>query len=243
MSNLPRIYAAAACQVGQQWPLDDGNFTHLVRVLRLNDGDAVNVFNGQGQEYAAVLTAVQKKSARIELHELVRDEPLPALSLHLGQVISKGERMDFTIQKATELGISTITPLVSERCDVRLKGERLDSKLEHWQKVAVSACQQSGRLHVPTIVPVQNLESWLTERPEQIKLVLHPHQQQPLSAYACPKDLALLVGPEGGFSETEIQRALNSGFDGLRLGPRILRTETAALVALSVLQFQFGDLS
>ena len=243
MSNLPRIYDAAALQVGQQWPLDDGNFAHLVRVLRLKDGDALNVFNGQGQEYAAVLTEVQKKSANIALRELVRDEPLPALNLHLGQVISKGERMDFTIQKATELGISTITPLVSERCDVRLKGERMDSKLEHWQKVAISACQQSGRVHVPNILPVQSLETWLAQRYEQIKLVLHPHQQQPLSAYTCPESLALLVGPEGGFSETEIQQALNAEFDGLRLGPRILRTETAALVALSVLQFQFGDLS
>ena len=238
----PRIYIESELSVGLCLPLDDNNFAHLVRVLRLNDGDAIRVFNGNGLEYAATLEQVQKKTASFQVTELLTEEPTAPLHLHLGQVISKGERMDFTIQKATELGISEITPLISERCDVRLKGERQDKKIEHWQKIAISACQQSGRNRVPVIHPVQTLEEWLAARDEQVKLVLHPHQQQPLNQYAPPASVALLVGPEGGFSEAEVTHTLAQGFDGLKLGPRILRTETAALVALSVLQFQWGDL-
>lgn len=238
----PRIYVEAELTLGANLPLDDNNFAHLIRVLRMNEGDAIRVFNGSGLEYAARLAEVSKKSASFVITELLSEEAPALLHLHLGQVISKGERMDFTIQKATELGISEITPLVSERCDVRLKGERQDKKLEHWQKIAISASQQSGRNRVPVIHPVQTLEEWLAARNEQIKLVLHPHQQQPLSQYDQPQSVALLVGPEGGFSEAEVAHTLAQGFDGLKLGPRILRTETAALVALSVLQFQWGDL-
>lgn len=238
----PRIYVEAELTLGANLPLDENNFAHLIRVLRMNEGDAIRVFNGSGLEYAARLAEVSKKSASFVITELLSEEAPALLHLHLGQVISKGERMDFTIQKATELGISEITPLVSERCDVRLKGERQDKKLEHWQKIAISASQQSGRNRVPVIHPVQTLEEWLAARNEQIKLVLHPHQQQPLSQYDQPQSVALLVGPEGGFSEAEVAHTLAQGFDGLKLGPRILRTETAALVALSVLQFQWGDL-
>lgn len=243
MISAPRIYLPLALSPDQTLPLDENNFGHLVRVLRLGEDAAVRVFNGLGQEFSAELRQVQKKSAEVQLNTLLRDEPLPTLALHLGQVVSKGERMDFTIQKATELGVSAITPLWSERCDVRLKGERLDSKLEHWQKVAISACQQSGRVRVPIIHPPLDVSEWLQHRQEAIKLVLHPHQQQPLHTYDQPSSIALLVGPEGGFTELEITQALQQEFAGLRLGPRILRTETAALVALSVLQFQFGDLN
>lgn len=237
----PRVFTDAELQLKHSYPLDDNNFAHLIRVLRMQEGDAIRVFNGNGLEYAASLEQVQKKSASFTVAALLKEEAPTALHLHLGQVISKGERMDFTIQKATELGISEITPLISERCDVRLKGDRQDKKLEHWQKIAISACQQSGRNYVPTIHPVQTLEEWLAQRQEQIKLVLHPHQQQPLSEYQPPQSVALLVGPEGGFSEPEVELCLAQGFDGLTLGPRILRTETAALAALSVLQFQWGD--
>lgn len=237
----PRIFIDAELQPKQSYSLDDNNLAHLIRVLRMQEGDAIRVFNGRGLEYAASLEQVQKKSASFMVTTLIKEEAPAILQLHLGQVMSKGERMDFTIQKATELGISEITPLISERCDVRLKGDRQDKKLEHWQKIAISACQQSGRNYVPTIHPVQTLDEWLAQRQEQVRLVLHPHQQQPLSEYQPPQSVALLVGPEGGFSEQEIEQCLNQGFDGLTLGPRILRTETAALAALSVLQFQWGD--
>ncbi len=243
MSSAPRIYLPLATQAGTRLPLDENNATHLLRVLRMNEQDAVRVFNGQGYEFTARLCEVQKKSAQVELLDCLRHEPLPRLQLHLGQVVSKGDRMDFTIQKATELGISDITPLWSERCEVRLKGERLDKKMEHWRNVAIAACEQSGRTWVPTIhEPVYFLD-WAAARQDDIRLLLHPHQQKPLRDYPLPASIALLVGPEGGFSDTEVEQAVQTGFAGLTLGPRILRTETAALAALSVLQFQWGDFS
>lgn len=243
MSATPRIYLPQASTTGTRLPLDDNNATHLLRVLRLAEQDEVRVFNGCGSEFSARLCEVQKKSAMVELQECLRQEPLPTLSLQLGQVVSKGDRMDFTIQKATELGITAITPLWSERCDVRLKGERLEKKMEHWRNVAVAACEQSGRTWVPTIhEPVYFLE-WAAARQDDIRLLLHPHQQKPLRDYPQPASIALLVGPEGGFSDAEVAQALQAGFAGLTLGPRILRTETAALAGLSVLQFQWGDFS
>ncbi len=243
MNSAPRIYCPQLLQAGSKLSLDEHHVAHLIRVLRMNDGDAVRVFNGTGEEFAANLCDVQKKSASIQLQQCLRSEPATALSLHLGQVISKGDRMDFTIQKATELGITDITPLWSERCDVRLKGERLDKKLEHWQNVAVAACEQSGRTWVPEIHQPVHFLDWTSARQEDVRLLLHPHQQKPLRDYAQPDTIALLVGPEGGFSDTEVEQALQAGFAGLTLGPRILRTETAALAALSVLQFQWGDFS
>lgn len=239
----PRIYSAAALSSGLRTELDDQAFAHLIRVLRMNDGDPVRLFNGDGHEYAGQLCDVQKKSAAVLVGDILRSEAQTGLSLHLGQVVSKGDRMDFTIQKATELGISDITPLWSERCEVRLKGERLDKKMEHWQKVAISACEQSGRNRIPAIHPPQYFADWAKDHTADIRLLLHPHRQKPLRDYPQPASVALLVGPEGGFSEQEVEMAMNHGFAGLTLGPRILRTETAALAALSVFQFQWGDFS
>lgn len=241
MSSAPRIYCPQPLLADQILPLDDTQAAHLLRVLRMADGDAIRVFNGCGDEYLASLCDVQKKSASFVLRECLRQEPQPSLSLHLGQVVSKGDRMDFTIQKATELGITDITPLWSERCDVRLKGERLDKKMEHWQNVAIAACEQSGRTWVPRLHPPQMLADWSTAQQQDVRLLLHPHQQKPLRDYPQPGSIALLVGPEGGFTEREVEQVLRTGFAGLTLGPRILRTETAALAALSVLQFQWGD--
>jgi 16S rRNA (uracil1498-N3)-methyltransferase len=239
----PRIYSAAALSSGLRTELDDQAFAHLIRVLRMNDGDPVRLFNGDGHEYAGQLCDVQKKSASVLVGDILRSEADTPLKLQLGQVVSKGDRMDFTIQKATELGISDITPLWSERCEVRLKGERLDKKMEHWQKVAISACEQSGRNRIPTIHQPQYFADWAKNNNADVRLLLHPHRQKPLRDYPQPASVALLVGPEGGFSEQEVEMAMSSGFAGLTLGPRILRTETAALAALSVFQFQWGDFS
>ena len=237
----PRIYTPLPITVGQPIALDEQAVTHLVRVLRMQDGDSFRLFNGDGAEYQAQLSVVSKKAADGTVTaELRRDQPL-ALNLHLGQVMSKGDKMDFTIQKATELGISDITPLTSERCDVRLKGERIDKKLEHWQRVAISACEQSGRNTVPVIHEPMSLQEWLNQVKAEKKLLLHPHNQQPLNDSERPQSVALLVGPEGGFSDLEVSQCQTHGFDGLLLGPRILRTETAALTALSVLQYVWGD--
>lgn len=236
-----RIYTPASLALNQTIDLDETAKNHLVRVLRMNTHDSFKVFNGQGQEFLAELVIESKKSAKAKIVELLREEAPCQLSLHLGQVISKGERMDFTIQKATELGIHTITPLWSERCDVRLKGERLEKKQQHWQRVAISACEQSGRNFVPSIQLAMNLEEWLRQTQADKKLLLHPHNQQPLDAESQPQSIALLVGPEGGFSDLEVNLSHQQGFEGLILGPRILRTETAALSALSVIQYVWGD--
>ncbi|MDF1761929.1 MAG: 16S rRNA (uracil(1498)-N(3))-methyltransferase [Oleibacter sp.] len=237
----PRIYTEFPLKPGADIALNDQAVNHLVRVLRMSDGDALRLFNGDGHEYGASLIIESKKNASARITSVLRSDVTMPLNLHLGQVISKGDRMDFTIQKSTELGITHITPLTSERCDVRLKGERMDKKLEHWQKVALSACEQCGRNTVPKIHAPQSLADWIATCDSERKLLLHPHNQQPLLNTDSPSSVALLVGPEGGFSDLEVVQCQQQGFDGLLLGPRILRTETAALAALSVIQYQWGD--
>ncbi len=237
----PRIYSSETLIPGQQVALDEQAVTHLVRVLRMQSGDTFRLFNGDGHEYSASLLVENKKYASAIIGEILRSDAAMPLALHLGQVMSKGDRMDFTVQKATELGIREITPLSSERCDVRLKGERMDKKREHWQRVAISACEQSGRNSIPVIHDPVNLSDWLTAVEADRKLLLHPHNQKPLNSDEQPQSVAILVGPEGGFSDPEVMLCQQQGFDGLLLGPRILRTETAALTALSVIQYVWGD--
>jgi len=237
----PRIYSSETLIPGQQVALDEQAVTHLVRVLRMQSGDTFRLFNGDGHEYSASLLVESKKYASAIIGEILRSDPVMPLALHLGQVMSKGDRMDFTVQKATELGIHEITPLSSERCDVRLKGERMDKKREHWQRVAISACEQSGRNSIPVIHDPVNLSDWLTAVEADRKLLLHPHNQKPLNNNEQPQSVAILVGPEGGFSDPEVMLCQQHGFDGLLLGPRILRTETAALTALSVIQYVWWD--
>ena len=164
------------------------------------------------------------------------------LAVHLGQAISKGDRMDYAIQKAVELGVAAITPLYTEHGDVRLRGEREAKKLAHWQAVAASACEQCGRAVVPTVHFPMTLAEWLTERNEALRLVLHPGTRGVLEQATAPDSVALLIGPEGGLSAKDLETALAVGFMPLSLGPRILRTETAPVVALSLLQYRFGDL-
>ncbi|WP_221795841.1 16S rRNA (uracil(1498)-N(3))-methyltransferase [Oceanobacter mangrovi] len=237
----PRIYTPETLVTHQQLELEEQASIHLLRVLRMAAGDPIRLFNGDGNEYLASITEAGKKRAMVTVESINSTDNELALPIHLGQVISKGDKMDFTIQKATELGVSQITPLISERCDVRLKGERMDKKLEHWRKVAISACEQCGRNRIPEILPVMTLNDWYSQLQAELKLILHPHNQQPLAQQSQPTSVALLVGPEGGFTEVEVAQAQQAGFNGLILGPRILRTETAALAAVSVLQYVWGD--
>lgn len=238
---FPRIYTAQTFLVGHTIDLEDQASQHLLKALRMAVGERVRLFNGDGHVYLAELSAASKKVATLTVLEQGEPEPPLALPIHLGQVISKGDRMDFTIQKATELGVDRITPLWSDRCEVRLKGERLDKKVQHWQKIAISACEQSGRNRIPIIETPQTLEHWVQSVQAQLKMVLHPHNQQPLSDVAKPEQVAMLVGPEGGFTDREVELAQQQGFKGLLLGPRILRTETAALAAMSIFQHLWGD--
>lgn len=237
----PRIYTPEPLTVDATISLEEQASIHLLRVLRMAVGDPIRLFNGDGNEYRAEIVQAGKKQADVRVRGINHsDDELP-LNIQLGQVISKGDKMDFTIQKATELGVSAITPLISERCDVRLKGDRMDKKLEHWRKVAISACEQSGRNRIPEILPVQQMSDWVQDCDANLKLILHPHNQKPLATLDNPYSIALMVGPEGGFTEAEVAQAQQAEFSGLILGPRILRTETAALAAVSVLQYVWGD--
>lgn len=241
MAIRPRIYTSDSLILNSRLDLDSQASTHLVKVLRLKEGAELRLFNGDGCEYLAHITVAGKKNTQIEVTDILSTESKISLPLHLGQVVSKGDRMDFTIQKATELGITDITPLWSERCDVRLKGERLEKKMEHWKKVAISACEQSGRNSVPTLHPPMIYHDWAQVVESDIKLVLHTRDQKPLAEIQSPSSIALLVGPEGGITDEEIELCIQNGFTGLTLGPRILRTETAALAALSLFQYVWGD--
>ncbi|NIC38169.1 16S rRNA (uracil(1498)-N(3))-methyltransferase [Halomonas desiderata] len=242
MSSAPRIHVAADFTVGGDVVLPEGPAHHLARVLRLSEGAPVRLFDGAGLEARAVLVEAGRKRvvARIDAVEAGRGES--PLAVHLGQAISKGDRMDYAVQKAVELGVAAITPLYTEHGDVRLKGEREAKKLAHWQAVAVSACEQCGRAVVPTVHPPRPLAEWLDERREALRLVLHPGTARALEQADTPADAALLIGPEGGLAEAEVESAKAAGFAPLTLGPRILRTETAPVVALSLLQHRFGDL-
>jgi len=177
---------------------------------------------------------------RVQLAESFAGQTESPLRIHLGQGLSRGERMDWAIQKATELGVSEITPIVSERCEVRLKDERTDKRLAHWRQIAISACEQCGRSTLPVIHPPLLLAEWVKQTAAELKLVLHP-VAEPLTSHPKPGTLAFLIGPEGGLSDNEVAQAAQAGYLPARLGPRVLRTETAPVVALAVAQQLWGD--
>lgn len=204
------------------------------------EGDALQLFDGSGNEFRGTLLEVGKKRVVVRLDESFAGQVESPLQIHLGQGLSRGERMDWAIQKATELGVNEITPIFSERCEVRLKDERADKRLAHWRQVAVSACEQCGRSRVPVIHPPVLLADWIKQTQADLKLVLHP-VAEPLVSHAKPATLAFLIGPEGGLSDAEVDQAQATGFLPARLGPRVLRTETAPVVALAVAQQLWGD--
>ncbi len=215
---------------------------HLVRVLRCEPGTRFSLFNGEGGEHEAELVEAGKKAARARLLQFHAENRQSPLHTHLGQVMSKGDRMDYAIQKATEMGVTEITPLSSERCELRLRGEeRADKKLEHWRRVAISACEQCGRNIPPLIHEPSALTDWLQSTQTELRLVLAPAVSGSLPT-AAPSSVAVLIGPEGGLAAPEITQALQAGFTPWQLGPRVLRTETAPVAALAILQARFADL-
>ncbi len=241
--RLTRIYTATALKEHHNVSLDAQASHHLLRVLRLKVGDVIALFDGQGHEFLAEITAATKQHAHVFLKETLPTIPAPSLSIHLGQAISRGEKMDYTVQKAVELGVTTITPLFTERGGVKLTTERLENKVSHWQQVAISACEQSGRSDLPIIASPQSLSAWLKLREESCKLILHPGHQKQLKNSSPPNgEVCLLIGCEGGFSAAEIAAAAESGFETITLGPRILRTETAAPAAITAVQCFWGDM-
>ena len=235
---MPRFYIEADLAVNMNVELTETVFHHWVKVLRAQVGEKATLFNGQGGEYDVTLVEVSKKSANVSVDTFNPDDRTPAFTALLGQVMSKGDRMDYAIQKATELGVSKIQLLTSERCEMRLKYDRDQKKIDHWQGIAIAACEQCGMNKVPEVLAPLSLQDWLASELPTTKLVLAPNKDQvDVLADATP-DIALLIGPEGGLSEAEIQLSNNTGFINWCIGNRVLRTETAPIVALSILNYK-----
>lgn len=239
--RIPRIYQQTTLVSGETIELDNSASHHLTRVLRLKTSDMIILFNGEGGEYSAQLRVENKKTfATIEqFHDINNESPL---NITLLQGISKGERMDLAIQKAVELGVKRIIPVFCKRSVVNLKNDRADKKHQHWQGIVVNACEQSGRTYIPLLEPSVKLPELLNNSFDGYKLTLDPTAKQHLNT-ANMKDtsITLLIGPEGGLTDEEILLASNKGFNGINLGPRVLRTETAALACIAALQTLWGD--
>lgn len=240
--RIPRIHTGLMLQADFSFDLEPGPSQHLSRALRMQAGDALILFDGRGGEYPATIAAIGKKRVSVTTSTHTAREVESPLSIHLGIAISRGDRMDWVVQKATELGVTAVTPLLTERTEVKLKGERADKKVHHWQQVAISACEQSGRNRVPLVAPLTALETWLPATEADRKLVLHHRAMNTAATDTKPASLALLIGPEGGLSEAEITLAESEGYQSLQLGPRVLRTETAPLAAITLLQSRWGDI-
>lgn len=240
--RIPRVFSEQNLAPGTEIALEAGPSQHLSRALRLGEGATVQVFDGRGGEFRASIRAVERKSVRLLLEGSVENHLESPLRIHLGIGISRGERFDWVVQKATELGVSAISPLQTERVEVKLKGERELRKQRHWQQVAIAACEQCGRNRLPTLHEPRPLDQWLGSTGGERRFVLHHRSGATLSGGASATSVCLLVGPEGGLTEAEIARALDAGFEALALGPRVLRTETAPVAALAILQARWGDM-
>lgn len=239
--RLSRIYTQQMLVAGHESILEDSVAHYVSKVLRLRSNDQISLFNERDGEFLATLRAVEKKSVSVFLEQAIKNESESPLAIHLGIGISRGERMDYAIQKATELGVTSIIPLFTERCEVKIKAERLDNRMTHWERVAISACEQSGRCIIPKIITPLLLESWLGQDLEGDCYVLDHRGDNSLPAHKAPKAVTFLIGPEGGLGDTEIANANSVGFTSLCLGPRVLRTETAPVVAISLAQHLWGD--
>lgn len=238
--RISRLFIPEVLQAGHALTLTGQSAHYLGKVLRLAPGASVLLFNGDGLEYPATLVTVDKKSCTLTLDQAVVRDTESRLHTILGLGISRGERMDYAIQKSTELGVSEIVPLFTGHCEVRLNEERQERRQEHWQQIAISACEQCGRVRVPTVHPPRPLADWLREKPADLCLVLDHDQEMTLEGPRPDGRIALLIGPEGGLSPEEIRSALDQGFTGVSLGPRVLRTETAPVAALAILQYLWG---
>jgi 16S rRNA (uracil1498-N3)-methyltransferase len=240
--RIPRVYTPEPLAVGALLHLDAQGSKHLTQVLRLSAGDAVTLFNGDGRDFDARIESGRRDAAIIRIQQQGEPEPTPPIDIGLALGISKGERMDFTLQKAVELGACRLQPLFTERSVVRLRDDRLHRRMQHWRGVVIAASEQSGRRRLPELSEPQHLHDWLAQPPAN-GLLLDHRGSRTLIEWPAPSDaaLTLLVGPEGGLAPQERAAALAQGFTGIRLGPRIMRTETAPLAAIAAIQTLWGD--
>ncbi|MEW5966732.1 MAG: 16S rRNA (uracil(1498)-N(3))-methyltransferase [Pseudomonadota bacterium] len=240
--TTPRFYLDQALAPGARFGLPPGPARHAAKALRLAPGDAVTLFNGRGGEYAARIERIHKDEVAVAITGFADVERESRLRVMLAQGISSGERMDYTLQKAVELGVTAIQPIAAKRSVVKLAGERADKRVAHWQGVVASACEQCGRNQVPVVAPPLPLANWLGAQPKARLLFLSPLAEARLADLPAPDGSDCLVaGPEGGFEADEIAALHAAGATPVRLGPRVLRTETAALAALAAMQTLWGD--
>ncbi|MCU4577249.1 16S rRNA (uracil(1498)-N(3))-methyltransferase [Acinetobacter courvalinii] len=237
---MNRFYIETELNTGHTIELTESVFHHWVRVLRAKEQEQAIFFNGKGGEYVVTLTQINKKNAFVSVDQFDAADRTAPFKVILGQVMSKGDRMDYAIQKATELGVTTIQLLTSERCGMRLKYDRDQKKLDHWQSVAIAACEQCGMNRVPEILAPISLSDWVESDLPASRFVLAPNKDQENVLLNSLPDLALLIGPEGGLSEAEINTANQNNFKNWCIGDRVLRTETAPVVALSILNYHFA---
>lgn len=237
-----RLYLPVQLSVGDTIQLDERTRHHCGTVLRAKINDAVYLFNGNGKDYEARLVSITKKSIEAELVAEIDKPSESHLSTRLGQCLSSSQRFDLAIQKATELGVSEITPLISDRCQ-NINHKQIEKKWHHWQQIAIHACEQSHRSQIPVIEQPRLLKDWLANQQSDVKWLCSISENTLATSAKAVTSVSLLVGPEGGLSNEEETEAKNSGFEALQLGPRIMRTETAPVAALSLAQFLWGDFS
>lgn len=238
-----RIYQNGNYQPRQIITLSASASQHVGRVLRMQSGEKITLFNGDNHEYLATITNIDKREVTVTIENSLENNIESPLKIHLAQAISKGDKMEFVIQKAVELGAASITPLITTRSIIKLDEERLTKKHSQWQAIAIAACEQSGRNTIPEIKIPCLLTKYLQQSNTKNKLILFPKAQKSWRNYPnISNEVSLLIGPEGGLDDEEIKQASQFQFQPLSLGPRVLRTETATITAISVLQALFGDL-
>lgn len=242
--RIPRFYVTEPLSVGQELTLPEATFRHAIQVLRLNAGEPMILLNGEDGEFQAKLTSVTKRTAAalIESHSPVDSES--PLHLTLAIAVIKPDKMDFALQKAVELGVSHIQPLITQRSVIRIGKEKADKKTQHWEGIIQAACEQSGRTRLPTVKVPQTLQSWLESPCTGTRIILAPGAYPRINALPenLPTPITLLIGPEGGFTDEEVALCVQTGVTAVSLGPRILRAETASTTALALLQHRYGDI-
>jgi len=238
--RISRIYCPEIPPIQTRFGLNSTISTHLCKVLRLKSGDALIIFDGNGNSVAAILETPSPKKAIVLITQSIIENTESDLTLHLGLGMSKGDRMDYAIQKAVEVGVTHITPLTTKLSVIKLDANRQLKKNQHWLGIIINACEQSGRTYLPVLNPITSLSDWL-KQDAGLKIVFDPEAVTTLSELTRPDSVSVLIGPEGGLCQTEIDMAITKEFVSIKLGPRTLRTETAAVVSCGVIQMLWGD--
>lgn len=244
--RVPRLYLSLHLEDGAVFELGEQAAHHVTHVLRLRAGAAIRVFDGRGSEHEAALLEIRRSQVTVELGRAVVSIDEPPLEVTLAQGIPRGDRMDLILQKTVELGVTAVQPLWTARSHTRVGNERLEKRMRHWQGVVISACEQCGRATLPVLAPPAEYRSWLNDAPRHnCRLLLDPEARQTPGDLRQPDagdSIVLLAGPEGGIDAEETKLAISTGFTAVRLGPRILRTETAAMAMLAGMQVLWGDM-